>query len=145
MLQAYSGASRWNPHPGDRSLLTVKIKDTGIVIYVFGRLCFWSLQYKRNQCPRGSVMVLWTFWPRASCALGSSSSCSLILRFGERWLMIHHCQQNWFYDNQKIIRILMSWCWSSQPRCLQISTSLGWSWSASPWYPASTWSSPRSS
>ena len=84
MLQADSCASWWNTHPGDQSLLTVEIKDTGIVIYVSGHLCFWSLQYKRNQCPRGSVMVLWTFWPRASCALGSSSSCSLILRFGER-------------------------------------------------------------
>ena len=38
MLQAYSCASRWNPHPGDRSLLTtVEKKNTGIVIYVFGR------------------------------------------------------------------------------------------------------------
>ena len=85
MLQADSCASRWNTHPGDQSLLTMVVIDvekkvTGIVIYVFGRLCFWSLQYKRNQCPRGSVMVLWTFWPRASCALGSSSSCWLTLR-----------------------------------------------------------------
>ena len=80
MLQADSCASWWNTHPGDQSLLTVEIKDTGMVIYVFGDLCFWSLQYKRNQCPRGSVMALWTFWPQASCVLGSSSSCWLTLR-----------------------------------------------------------------
>ena len=36
MLQADSCASRWNTHPGDQSLLTVEIKDTGIVIYVSG-------------------------------------------------------------------------------------------------------------
>ena len=36
MLQADSCASWWNTHPGDQSLLTVEIKDTGIVIYVFG-------------------------------------------------------------------------------------------------------------
>ena len=97
MLQADSCASWWNTHPGDQSLLTVEIKDTGIVIYVFGHLFFWSLQYKRNQCPRGSVMVLWTFWPRASCVLGSSSSCSLILRLDEDkryYFIIHHRQQN---------------------------------------------------
>ena len=36
MLQADSCASWWNTHPGDQSLLTVEIKDTGIVIYVSG-------------------------------------------------------------------------------------------------------------
>ena len=35
MLQADSCAYWWNTHPGDQSLLTVEMKDTGIVIYVF--------------------------------------------------------------------------------------------------------------
>ena len=45
MLQADSCASWWNTHPGDQSLLTVEIKDTGIVIYVFGHLCFWPFMF----------------------------------------------------------------------------------------------------
>ena len=49
MLQADSCASRWNTHPGYQSLLTmvmtVEKKDTGIVIYVFGHLCFWSFMF----------------------------------------------------------------------------------------------------